>query len=108
MGPIALLAQTACVWEATARKPGNVHRFADFEDTTYVDYLLSAAAVAPVLDGAAGRRVGHSVLAAVEARRQVVRSNTNLGILSCWHHWPPSGPTSLSTSAWPASWPGWT
>ena len=32
----------ACVLEATARKPGNVHRFQDFEDLTYLDFLLSA------------------------------------------------------------------
>jgi triphosphoribosyl-dephospho-CoA synthase len=78
---IGLLAQTACIWEATARKPGNVHRFHDFEDTNYLDYLLSAAAVAPVLDYAPQRRVGETVLAAVEARRQVVHANTNLGIV---------------------------
>ena len=32
----------ACIWEATARKPGNVHRFCDFDDTTYLDFLDSA------------------------------------------------------------------
>ena len=36
---------------------------------------------APVLEGAAGRPVGETVLAAVRATRQVVRTNTNLGIL---------------------------
>jgi triphosphoribosyl-dephospho-CoA synthase len=76
-----LLAHVACVWEATARKPGNVHRFADFEDATYLDFVLSAAAVAPVLDGARERRVGETVLAGVRARRHVVATNTNLGIL---------------------------
>src|SRR5260221_7570482 len=39
----------ACVLEATARKPGNVHRFQDFDDLTYLDFLLSASAVAPIL-----------------------------------------------------------
>jgi triphosphoribosyl-dephospho-CoA synthase len=76
-----LCAQVACVWEATARKPGNVHRFCDFDDTTYVDFLLSAAAVAPVLDTAVGRRVGDTVYAAVQTTRAVVTSNTNLGIV---------------------------
>jgi triphosphoribosyl-dephospho-CoA synthase len=76
-----LLAQLACVWEATARKPGNVHRFLDFDDTTYLDFVLSAAAVGPVLNRARGRRVGETVLAGVKARRQVVPTNTNLGIL---------------------------
>ena len=46
---IGLHAQLACIWEATARKPGNVHRFVDFDDLTYLDFLTSAAAVAPVL-----------------------------------------------------------
>ena len=45
MPSLGLLAQTACIWEATARKPGNVHRFADFDDASYVDFLLSAVAL---------------------------------------------------------------
>src|SRR6516225_6707189 len=78
---IGLCGHIACVWEATARKPGNVHRYCDFDDTSYLDFLLSAAAAAPVLDGAAGRPVGETVLAGVRATRGVVASNTNLGIL---------------------------
>jgi triphosphoribosyl-dephospho-CoA synthase len=78
---VGLCAQVACVWEATARKPGNVHRFCDFDDTTYLDFLLSAAAVAPVLDAAAGHSLGETVLRAVQATRAVVPSNTNLGII---------------------------
>jgi triphosphoribosyl-dephospho-CoA synthase len=74
-------AQVACVWEATARKPGNVHRFCDFDDTSYLDFLLSAAALAPVLDAAVSRRLGETVLEAVQATRTVVPSNTNLGIV---------------------------
>jgi triphosphoribosyl-dephospho-CoA synthase len=81
MSRIGLLAQTACIWEATARKPGNVHRYLDFDDTSYLDYLLSAAAVAAILDGVRERGVGATILAAVQARQQVARSNTNLGIL---------------------------
>ncbi|MCH7685907.1 MAG: triphosphoribosyl-dephospho-CoA synthase, partial [Planctomycetes bacterium] len=34
--------QTACFLEATARKPGNVHPGASFEDLTYDDFLRSA------------------------------------------------------------------
>lgn len=81
MLPTGLCAQTACIWEATARKPGNVHRYRDFEDAGYVDFLLSAAAVAPVLDAAGGRKVGETVLRAIQATRRVVATNTNLGIL---------------------------
>jgi triphosphoribosyl-dephospho-CoA synthase len=67
--------------EATARKPGNVHRFRDFDDATLMDYLLSAAAIGPVMEAAAGRRVGATVLNAVRATRRVCRTNTNLGII---------------------------
>ncbi len=78
---IGLCAQLACILEATARKPGNVHRYADFADTTYLDFLLSAAAIAPVMDRAPGRPVGETVLEAVRATRRVVSANTNLGIV---------------------------
>jgi triphosphoribosyl-dephospho-CoA synthase len=74
-------AQIACIWEATANKPGNVSRLHDFVDLTYVDLLLSAAAIAPEMEKAAGRRVGETILASIRATRQVVRTNTNLGIV---------------------------
>lgn len=78
---LALFANLACLWEATARKPGNVHRFIDFEDATYLDFLASAAAIAPVLAEAPGRTVGATVLWCVQATRQVAPTNTNLGII---------------------------
>ncbi len=78
---IGLHAQTACIWEATVRKPGNVHRLHDFDDANYTDFLVSAAAVAPVLHASPDHPVGRTVLEAVQATRQCVRSNTNLGIL---------------------------
>ncbi len=74
-------AQIACIWEATARKAGNVHRYRDFADSTYTDFLLSAAAIAPVMTTACQRRVGATVLDAVRATRRVVGTNTNLGIV---------------------------
>jgi triphosphoribosyl-dephospho-CoA synthase len=77
---VGLFAQVACVWEATARKPGNVHRYRDFDDAGYVDFLLSAAALAPVLSTACQRPVGATVLEAIRATRRAVRTNTNLGI----------------------------
>ena len=76
-----LLAQVACILEVTARKPGNVHRFADFADATYLDFLLSAAAIAGPMDGARGAGVGAAILGAVEATRRVVATNTNLGMI---------------------------
>ena len=78
---IGLCAQVACIWEATARKPGNVHRCLDFDDAHYVAFLLSAAAIAPVVGTAAGRGVGRTVWEAVRATHRVVRTNTNLGIV---------------------------
>lgn len=78
---IGLCAQTACIWEATARKAGNVHRYVDFADTHYADFLLSAAAILPILETASTRPLGETILAAVRATRSVVASNTNLGII---------------------------
>src|SRR5215210_922256 len=75
------LAQVACLLEVTARKPGNVHRSADFAGTHYLDFLLSAAAIGPSLDGARTLGVGRAILHAVEATRRVVATNTNLGMI---------------------------
>ena len=74
-------AQVACILEATARKPGNVHRFADFDDLDHLDFLLAAAAVADPLDRAGVDGVGLAVQRAVEATRRVVATNANLGIV---------------------------
>src|ERR1700680_1761926 len=81
MPEVGLCAQVACVWEATARKVGNVHRYQDFADLTYLDFVLSAAAIAPVLETASRRRLGATVLQCVQATRQVVQSNSNLGMV---------------------------
>ena len=37
------LAELACLLEVTARKPGNVHRFADLPGLHFVDFLMSAS-----------------------------------------------------------------
>lgn len=73
-------AQLACVWEATARKPGNVHRYKDFADTTYLDYITSAAAVGPVLALSPHYPVGAAVFEAVRMTQHFAPRNTNLGI----------------------------
>ena len=74
-------ATLACVWEATAPKPGNVYRGADFEDLTYVDFLTSAAVIGPVLERTAEQGVGATVLEAVRQTQAAVATNTNLGML---------------------------
>lgn len=75
------LAQLACILEVTARKAGNVHRERDFEDTQFVDFLLSAAAIAPVFDRAASAPVGQTILDGIWATQRWVKPNTNLGIV---------------------------
>lgn len=69
----------ACRLEATARKPGNVHPQAAFEDLCYADFVASAEAAAPVLSQSAQLGVGRAVLEAVRRTRQAVDRNTNLG-----------------------------
>ena len=72
----------ACILEATAPKPGNVHRGADFEDLTYLDLLKSGVAIAPAMDAAAGAKpLGKTILEAIHATRGVTNTNTNLGIV---------------------------
>lgn len=75
-------AALACMLEVAAPKPGNVHRGADFEDLSMIDLLASGIAIAAPLDAAAaGARLGPTVLAAIEATRGVVSTNTNLGMV---------------------------
>lgn len=73
--------QTACIWEAVARKVGNVHRRADFAGTGLTDFLLSAAAAARAFDSAAVNPVGLTIELATRATREAVGQNTNLGII---------------------------
>ena len=78
---IGACATLACLWEATAPKPGNVYRGADFQDVSYADFLASAAVIGPVLEQAVQQGVGRTVLEAVRATRAAVDTNTNLGTL---------------------------
>lgn len=78
---VGVHATLACLWEATAPKPGNVYRGADFDDLTYADFITSAAVIGPILNDAAQHGVGATVLAGVAATRAVVGTNTNLGML---------------------------
>lgn len=72
-------ATLACLLEVTAPKPGNVHRGCDFEDMTFVDFAVSATAIGPVMQAACDQGVGRTVLRAIQATRQRVSVNTNLG-----------------------------
>jgi triphosphoribosyl-dephospho-CoA synthase len=75
------LAQLACILEVMAPKPGNVQRLRDLPDLRFTDFLLSAMAIATPLDRAAAEGVGRSIEDAIEATRQVVATNTNLGMV---------------------------
>jgi triphosphoribosyl-dephospho-CoA synthase len=78
---VGVCATLACLWEATAPKPGNVYRCADFDDLTYADFLASAAMIGPIIDRVHQTGVGQTILAGVAATRHVVGTNVNLGML---------------------------
>jgi len=80
LGP-GRLAQMACLLEVAARKPGNVHRWADLPGLHFADFLLSASAIAEPLDLAVTAGVGSAIYEAIVATRRVVSTNTNLGIV---------------------------
>jgi triphosphoribosyl-dephospho-CoA synthase len=65
--------------EATAPKPGNVHRGADFEGLCFNDFVVSAVAIGPAMESARERGVGDAVLDAIRSTRSLVSTNTNLG-----------------------------
>jgi triphosphoribosyl-dephospho-CoA synthase len=77
---IAAAAQLACLLEAFAPKPGNVSPGAGFGDTSYLDFLASAAAIGRSL-GSASHPLGETILMAVRDTRRWVDVNTNLGIV---------------------------
>lgn len=78
---IGQCAALAVILEATAPKAGNVHRGADFEDSSYPDFLVAATVTASLFDKAVNRPLGHTVLAAVDATQHAVGTNTNLGTI---------------------------
>lgn len=78
---IAAALQLACLLEASAPKPGNVSPGRPFADTTFDDFLASAAAVGPAFARAGSVPVGRTILDAVAATRRWTARNTNLGIV---------------------------
>lgn len=75
------LATLACMLEVTIPKPGNVHRSADFVDTTLYDFLVSAIAIGPAMENSKSLPLGQTILDATRATRHCVSVNTNLGIV---------------------------
>jgi triphosphoribosyl-dephospho-CoA synthase len=80
--PAGTAATLACLYEATAPKPGNVHPGQSFDNaTTYAHFVSSAVVIGPILENVAAAGVGRTVLLAVRATREAVGTNTNLGTL---------------------------
>lgn len=71
--------EVACVSEATARKPGNVHPDAAFDDLTHESFVAAAKVVAPQL-ARAKDGVGLAIKRAVQASVDLTGTNVNLGI----------------------------
>ncbi len=79
---VACMHAFACVTASHSPQARNVHRYADFDDLSYLDFLTSAAAVAPALAASPDQRVGtQQVLEGVRRTRRVVATNSNLGML---------------------------
>lgn len=74
-------AALATIMEATAPKPGNVYRGADFEDLSYPDFMVTATLLAPIFEQAPGVPLGQTILAAVKTTRRAVATNANLGTI---------------------------
>jgi len=79
-GQLAQAYKTACMAELQALKPGNVHAFADGHGMTIDDFIKSADVTAEIV-ARADMRVGERIFYAVEATKQAVGQNTNLGML---------------------------
>jgi triphosphoribosyl-dephospho-CoA synthase len=80
------MATLACLLEATAPKPGNVHRGADFEDLTFIDLAASGVAIGAGIDRVLSfdpheRTLGRMILAAVDAMNAACQSNAYLGTI---------------------------
>jgi len=82
--------------EAVVPKPGNVNRFADFEDLTVYHFIAATTAVLPVYHEAAKTgellrrgllspneaRIGELIRRAVEGSRSVQDANPNFGVIT--------------------------
>jgi triphosphoribosyl-dephospho-CoA synthase len=78
---VAAAGQLACLLEVSAPKPGNVSPERHFHDTRYEDFLASAVAIGPALEGAGQHPLGVTIRTAVDATVRWTKSNTNLGIV---------------------------
>ncbi len=72
-------AELACLLEASAPKPGNVHRAADFDDLTFQDLVVSAVCLGSIFSQARQLTVGELVRQSIELIAETVGRNTYLG-----------------------------
>lgn len=72
--------KTACMAELQALKPGNVHVFRDGHGMTIHDFIKSADVTAELL-AQPDLSLGERIFYAVEATKQAVGQNTNLGVI---------------------------
>jgi triphosphoribosyl-dephospho-CoA synthase len=70
----------SCLAELEALKPGNVHKHAAGHGMSVDDFVRSANAAAPAI-AMTGLGVGERIFRAVEATREAVGQNTNLGVI---------------------------
>lgn len=78
---LRIAVEAACILEATARKPGNVHPGRSFGDLAYGDLLAAALAIGPPIAASGQTGIGQAILSAVRATRGAARGNPNLGII---------------------------
>ncbi|PPC83224.1 MAG: triphosphoribosyl-dephospho-CoA synthase [Methylotenera sp.] len=78
--PLVKAYKNACMGELQALKPGNVHAFADGHGMTIQDFIQSADVTAEPISRI-GLSVGERVFYSVEATKNAVGQNTNLGML---------------------------
>jgi len=78
---VAKWVQAACMMEVLSPKPGNVSPGLEFQDACVADFLRSSEAIGPEMAVAKERPLGETILASVQATRNVVGHNTNLGII---------------------------
>ncbi len=73
----------ACLLEATARKPGNVHPGKRFENAHFLDFVISAMIIDQHLGSESIRDqgVGKTILRTVEATDRQIGHNVNLGMI---------------------------
>ena len=78
---VGLRVQIAIETECSARKAGNVHPQASFENLSHRHFVVAAKAIGEKIDDCIGQPVGQIVLQSVQAMMDAVCSNTSLGTI---------------------------